>query len=77
MVADIDNGLQRSLKYIDGVLYHGLESFPDVQAECAYAQFKYGDCGGPIHQGEGYVAVMPLGVVHMRHVDLIQTEPGA
>ena len=64
------------LVYVNGVLHY---STADAAAPhpvlCAFERLAHGDCDGPILQGEGYVAVMPLGVVHMRHVDIIQIEP--
>lgn len=70
------NERTRDLVYIDGELHHALEGVDEAffPATCAYADLQYGDCEGSILKGEGYVAVMPLGVVHMRHVDLMKIE---
>ena len=68
---------RRGLEYIKGVLHHTMDGLLTSPAACAYTLFPHGDCAGPIREGEGFVAVMPLGVMHLAHVDLIQIEPGA
>ena len=74
MVTDTEKELVEGFTYVDDVLHHTLDDVTDLPARCAFLYLEHGRCDGEIHRGEGYVALMPLGVVHMEHVGSIHME---